>query len=329
MKTTPKNFISKVKQIFKIIGFVLVGLIIFGLIFEQVAELIDKKTLKAPGQLIQVVDHKMHIYCTGESKNGSPTVILEAGGGNIWATWSRIQPKISQFTKVCSYDRSGYGFSEGSKDSRTNLEVVQELELLLRNANVPGPYVLAGHSIGGYYIRLFASRHMDEVKGLVFIDSSHEKQGELLNQPMSLTDKVMNKVMEEVMYSAIRVGVARAVMTFDPALLGMPTENLNYNKGLLLSQTFEQTNKVEDMNAALQSASQVGAVRDLSNIPIRVLTAQSSIDGAGDMDWLGWQKDIANLSTNSKQITVANTSHYIHVDQPQIVIDQILELIRN
>jgi pimeloyl-ACP methyl ester carboxylesterase len=329
MKNKKQKTVSKVKKVFKIIGLVILGLIIAGLIFEQIAEFIDKKTLKAPGQMIQVGDHKMHIYCTGENKNGSPTVILEAGGGNIWATWSSVQPEISKYTKVCSYDRSGYGFSEGSKDNRTNIEVVQELEQLLTNANIKGPYVLAGHSIGGYYIRVFASRHMNEVKGLVFIDSSHENQGELMDQKISTTDKIMGKVMEGVIYFAIKTGVARLVITADPGYIGMPKENLSYNRGfLLLSGGSSRTNKVDDMEGAFGSTDQVKAVRNLGNIPIRVLTADSSIAGSGDMDWLGWQKDIASLSTNGKQMTVANTSHFIQVDQPQTVIDQILELIK-
>ena len=150
---------KKVKKILRIAGLVFLSCIVAGFLYESVAEFIDSKTMKVPGQLIQVGNHKMHIYCTGENKSGSPTVILEAGGSNNWATWSNIQPEISNYTRVCSYDRSGYGFGEGSNDNRTNVEVVQELETLLINADIQPPYILAGHSIGGYYIRVFAGRN--------------------------------------------------------------------------------------------------------------------------------------------------------------------------
>jgi len=329
MKNKKQKTVSKVKKVFKIIGLVILGLIIAGLIFEQIAESIDKKTLKAPGQMVQVGDHKMHIYCTGENINGSPTVVLEEGGGSNFATWSNIQPELSKSTKVCSYDRSGWGFSEDSKNDRTVIEVVQELEQLLVNANVKGPYVLAGHSIGGYYIRVFASRHMDEVKGLVFIDSSHENQSELIDQKVPFGDLIMGKIMEGVLYTAVKTGLARLIITIDPGYVGMPKENINYNRGLMLSRLYSKTNtKTDDMVAAFRSADKVKAARNFKDIPIRVLTADSSVADSGEWDWLAWQKDLAMLSTNGTQTTVSNTSHFIATDQPQIVIDQILELIK-
>jgi len=170
---------------------------------------------------------------------------------------------------------------------------------------------------------------MDEVKGLVFIDSSHENQSELIDQKVPFGDLIMGKIMEGVLYTAVKTGLARLIITIDPGYVGMPKENINYNRGLMLSRLYSKTNtKTDDMVAAFRSADKVKAARNFKDIPIRVLTADSSVADSGEWDWLAWQKDLAMLSTNGTQTTVSNTSHFIATDQPQIVIDQILELIK-
>jgi pimeloyl-ACP methyl ester carboxylesterase len=318
---------NKFLKVLKWIGLSIVALILIGFIYEQISEFIDAKTLKAPGQMIQVGDHKMHIYCTGENKNGSPTVILEAGGGASFAEWGNIQPELSVYTKICSYDRSGYGFSENTTDGRTNIDVSKELELLLKNANIPGPYILVGHSIGGYYTRVFASSHMGEVKGLVFLDCSHEGQATAADfNNVSFFDKFM----EQITNNAIRLGIARLILTVDPSFAPMPKENLRYNIYSLIKNTLHYQNKVDDIEGAMLSDSQVAAARNFGNIPIRVLTADSSVANPNlGEKWLNWQKDLATLSTNGTQVTVANTSHFIPVDQPQAVINAIKELLQS
>jgi pimeloyl-ACP methyl ester carboxylesterase len=320
---------NKFLKVLKWIGISFAGLLLIGFIYEQVSEFIDKKTLKEPGQMIQVGDHKMHLYCTGENKNSNPTVILEAGGGNIFATWSLIQPELSKQTKVCSYDRSGYGFSEGTQDNRTNEDIAKELETLLANADVPGPYILVGHSIGGYYTRVFAKNNLKNTTALVFIDSSHEEQAVKYGyDPNSMT--IIEKAMEQLIYGSIRFGVARVVMTINPKLLGMPKDSLKYNRGLLLSQTFVQKNKIkDDMITSMESANQVASARNFSNVPIRVLTGDhEKIDPETWPEWLAWQKDLATLSSNGSQTVVNGSGHYIHVDEPEVVINTIKEFLK-
>ena len=189
---------NKFLRVLKWTGLILVTLVLIGFIYEQISEYIDKKTLKAPGQLIQVGDHKMHIYCTGENKNGNPTVVLEAGGGDNYTAWHRVQPEISKSTKVCSYDRSGIGFSEGTQDQRTNDDVVLELETLLNNANIRGPYIMVGHSMGGFYTRLFTKRNISQVKGLIQIDPSIEEMAKLDAGDTPMIVRVQSSIIESL-----------------------------------------------------------------------------------------------------------------------------------
>jgi len=117
----------------------------------------------------------MHIYCTGQ---GSPTVILEAGMGDSSLIWSTIQPEIANSTRVCSYDRAGYGWSEESPFPRIANTQVEELHKLLVNASIQGPYVMVGHSLGGMIVRMYAHNYPNDVNGVTY---TWDNNGNLLN----------------------------------------------------------------------------------------------------------------------------------------------------
>ena len=84
----------RVKRFFKILGLAIVCLFFAGFTYERVAEYIDSKSITPPGQMVQVGDNKLHIYCIGENINGSPTVILEAGAGNFYTSWKKVNQKF-------------------------------------------------------------------------------------------------------------------------------------------------------------------------------------------------------------------------------------------
>src|SRR6185437_1161890 len=133
-------------------GLLLNGLL-YGLSFQAIASAVDAAHYPAPGKLVDVGGYKLHINCTG---TGNPTVILDAGLGGTSLDWSKIQPAVTHFTRVCSYDRAGYGWSESGPGLRTSQQIVKELHLLLAHAQINGPYVLVGHSAGGLNMRLYA-----------------------------------------------------------------------------------------------------------------------------------------------------------------------------
>lgn len=103
--------------------------------------------------------------CIGESKEGQPTVILESGLGDFSVEWSRVQPRIASVARVCSYDRAGDGWSDLAPYPRTLHQVVYELHTLLERANVGPPYVLVGHSYGGWLVQLYASDYRTQIAG--------------------------------------------------------------------------------------------------------------------------------------------------------------------
>jgi pimeloyl-ACP methyl ester carboxylesterase len=105
------------------------------------------------------------------SGSGSPVVVLDSGLGGDISQWRLVHPEVAKFTRVISYDRAGLGWSDRGPRDRTSKQIVKELHTMLKQAEVPGPYVLVGSSFGGYNVQLFAHEYPDQVAGLVLVDS--------------------------------------------------------------------------------------------------------------------------------------------------------------
>ncbi|HET6970246.1 MAG TPA: alpha/beta hydrolase [Phenylobacterium sp.] len=128
--------------------------------------------VQKPGQLVRLADQRqINLRCAG---SGTPTVILESGFGADSGAWYKVQPELARMTRVCAYDRAGYGFSDPAPLPVDGATIARDLDEALRRADIPGPYVMVGHSAGGLYARLFAGRRLREVKGLVLLDPTVE-----------------------------------------------------------------------------------------------------------------------------------------------------------
>jgi len=152
-----------------ILSLSLVGLLLLGLSYQAIASAVDASHYPPPGKLVDIGGYRLHINCTG---TGSPTVILDAGLGGTSLDWSKVQPAVAHFTRVCSYDRAGYGWSDTGPGPRTSQQIVKELHLLLVHAQVSGPYILVGHSLGGLNMRQYAYRYPGEVAEMVLLNAT-------------------------------------------------------------------------------------------------------------------------------------------------------------
>ena len=141
-----------------------------GVVFQFAMVERDSYRYPAPGKLVDIGGLRLHINCTG---TGSPAVIMEAGPNDSSVIWQLVQPEISKFARVCSYDRAGFGWSDAPNNARSSSNIAEELERLLSRAAVPGPYVLVGHDFGTLDLRVFTARHRQQVAGMVFVDSVH------------------------------------------------------------------------------------------------------------------------------------------------------------
>jgi pimeloyl-ACP methyl ester carboxylesterase len=299
--------------------------------YQAVAGARDALRFPPPGRLIDVGGHRLHIHCAGE---GGPTVVIEGAGGGASAEWAVVRDAIAEMTQVCNYDRAGYGWSDPSPKPRTSQRIVEELHTLLERAEVPGPYVLVGHSLGGFNVRLFARTYPGDVAGLVLVDSSHGQQllripGEvrMLQRQRRLLGVAGALAPFGVLRLATAAGLGRRVFGFAT----LPQGARERARALALQSHVTRTLHAE-LSAVEQSFAQSGdESRPLGDIPLAVLSRSErpADDGASDFytspevqrAWSELQKELATSSTNSRHIIAERSGHYIHLDQPEVVID--------
>ena len=264
-----------------------------------------------PGKLVELKGRKDHVRCAGQ---GSPTAILEAGLPGNSLAWMSVFSEIAELTRVCTYDRPGYGWSDPADSPRTAEIIVQELRMLLQGADIKPPYVLVGHSFGGLLMQLYAARFPNDVEGMVLVDSSHPDQAH----------RTLD--MEEI------EGIAASLKILGPLglarlLLPVPTGNPDsrdaavreLERELLMSSPTLRT-VVAEMSALRESLNQVAqSSTNLGDKPLVVLT-----EGRRRADfWLRMQEELSQLSTNSEWQVVDGTGHFIQQEQPQTVVDAV------
>jgi pimeloyl-ACP methyl ester carboxylesterase len=160
-----KRAIRPLRISFGLIAFVFL-LLMVTTIYEAVATADERARFPPPGRLVDVGAYRLHLRCEGQ---GSPTVVLESGSGMTSNEWTLVQPDVTKFTRVCSYDRAGLGWSESGPPA----DPVELLHALLRKGEVPGPYAIVGHSYGSGLVLRFAYRFPNEVKGMVLTAASY------------------------------------------------------------------------------------------------------------------------------------------------------------
>jgi pimeloyl-ACP methyl ester carboxylesterase len=297
-------------------------LVLAGFLYENVSEARDLRFNPMPGQRIDVGGFKMHIHCTGQ---GSPTVMLESGLGDTYVSWRKVQPQIAKFARVCSYDRAGLGFSDSSSQPRTSKVMAEELHTLLGAAKIAPPYVLVGHSMGGFNVRLFAGLYRNEVAGVVLVDSSHPDQENRLPPELKNMEGSWLREAEFLEYT-MPVGIPRLLDLCETDPIPRAAEcNLH-----------SQRENVAELKAFRDSAAETAAAGTLGDLPMVVLShdpEKPSADLPGDLAkptndaWEKMQEELAYLSTRGTQVIAKGSAHYIQIDRPDVVIDAVRNIV--
>ena len=323
-------------------GIGVIVLVIFAAtVREWFATRADARRFPQEGRSVNVGGFRLNIDCSGTARPGTPAVILESGAGVPAVGWKLVQPEIAKFTKVCSYDRAGYGWSDPPTDmQRTSLQGMKELHTLLQNASVPPPYVLVGHSLGGFNIRVFNGLYPSEVAGAVFVDSSHEDQ-------MDRMPPTLKKMLEaqlkppgwelKLVPFAVHTGMLRLIQAKSRGQNNLPAELGEEIEYLQRRTVFVETGAAE----IRYFPESVRETRDSGNFgdkPLIVLTAGKFVDlpeipkNEVDEFQQTWthelQPQLAKLSTKGKQSIVANSDHMIPMEQPQAVVDAVREVVQ-
>jgi pimeloyl-ACP methyl ester carboxylesterase len=302
-----------------------------GVLYQYVSTKIDEKKYPPPGKMVDVGGYRLHLNCIGSV---GPTVVLDAGLGCNSLDWTLIQPEISKFTRVCSFDRAGYPWSDKSFLKRTSQNMVIEMHTLLHNAKVPGPYILVGHSFGGVNALLYASTYPDDVAGIVLVDSSHEDQLEKFPS-MLMPNTILIKFL-------VYTGIQRLMNLYLPQ--GRKSFSMFPKKiqDICLDQrsSNEYINTViEEMSNLKESLGQLKkAGKFLENKPLIVIVAGKPEKEEGDSQkqneeffeiWKELQDDHVTKSTKGKLLIAKNSDHMVNRNQPSIVVEAVHEIVDN
>jgi pimeloyl-ACP methyl ester carboxylesterase len=311
-----------------IIFVVLVAPPILGFSYETVMAAGNAERYPPPGQLVAVNGHTMHLYCTGQ---GSPTVVLDSGAADYSLSWTLVQPELSKTTRVCSYDRAGFGWSDPGPEPRSPQQIATELHTLLVNAGIPAPYVMVGQSNGGKYVRMFASLYPSEVVGMVLIDARHESL-----EPKERTPEQNTRDSEAYRsslnaYAVLgRLGVAplfgvSLLQSANPPVRNLPTD-IQAEMALIAVQQDTLNTMVTEGAGGMTNDTQLQAAT-LGNMPLVVLTARTTMQA--EPRWEKAQQAQVALSTNSRWQIVENSSHMIQWDQSATVIGAVQTVIKS
>ena len=306
----------------------------------------DKKpAYSPPGRLMDVGGYRLHLNCTGK---GGPAVVLIAGGGDFSFDWSLVQPDVSRFTRVCSYDRAGLAWSDPGPTPRTMRQEVYELHTLLKTARIKAPYVLVGHSIGGLVARVYAEQYPKEVAGIVLVDPTHEDttlmyQGKLVRVregakgiPVPPAQTMQSSPPKPPTKEDIKQ------FEFNQKMFGAPKTEPPFDKLPASIQAMRLWFRSQPPHAAagpdlwaeeLQAMYMARAKSpdQLGDVPLVVLLAKHEYGNPPpDISADEWKRvneekrqqkvGLTNLSRNSRLIVAEKSGHHIQLDEPQVVI---------
>ncbi len=304
-----------------------------------------------PGRLVPASGTRLNFYCMG---SGSPAVVFDSGWEDWAPAWAVVQPQVAKWTRACSYDRAGAGFSEAGPMPRTSVRIADELHAALHNAGIEGPYILVGHAFGGDNVRTFADRYMSDVAGMVLVEAD---PGDV--EPVELQEKDHRGqvgIIADLRECRDAVASGKPLPPL-PSSPGQPARTCaqQFFRGLPEAEWSPELNaallqlaqhKVAMYDAYISEMEEVPADelylqqnrRSFGARPIRVITTGNHAVGAigsrpTSLAHLKYEYDIAlaqarwlELSSNAKQVFTRNSSEYVQFDEPAVVVDAIREV---
>jgi pimeloyl-ACP methyl ester carboxylesterase len=283
----------------------------------------------APGQLIDLGGRRLHVQCAG---TGSPTVIVENGGGSFSVEWALVQREVAKYTGICTYDRAGYAWSDRGPADDGIEQIMDDLNLLLRRANIPPPYVFVGASLGCIYARAYQRRFPEQVAGLVFVDGTHDEGVAFIvdgkRKPIShLSAEELPAAYDEYVRLAPK---PKAGPEDAHPLDGLPPEvrrarhwaleKLIAEVGLLPHGLVAAESWRQEFTALRRQ--RLSKAHPLGDLPLIVLERSEGSDETHHAQ----QVQLAGLSSAGKLIKAEGSGHMIHLYRPELVAQAIKDV---
>ncbi len=315
-----------------------VGLLaLVGYLLEPRAAARSVEQYPPPGQMVDVGGHRLHLYCTGE---GWPVVVIEADRGGYSLQWLAVQARAAAFTRVCVYDRAGYGWSEPGPLPRTGGRIADELHVLLENAGEAPPYVLVGHGSGGQVARLYASLYPREVSGLVLVEVATAEVAAEAPREIRRAQARQGRARWGLALVA-RLGAMRALAGL--GLIGPPpwAEALPASlRGAALAVGEDSAYyraSIAEAAAWAESQVELEAAGPLPDVPLCVVARGRAepLPGVGveaqleyERLWRRAQMNLTSLTSAADVIVAEGSGHNVMLDQPGFLAEAIGEVVQ-
>jgi pimeloyl-ACP methyl ester carboxylesterase len=280
-----------------------------------------------PGEFVDIGGYNLHLHCQGEG--AGPTVILEAGNADFSTMWAKVQPKLAASVHVCAYDRAGLGWSERGTAPRTLAAMTDELHRLLDAAGIDGELLLVGHSFGGIVMRSFAASYPDRVVGLVLIDPAHERQ---LEASPTIREAVESRVAQFEGLVPLASWGLLAILPQTIPNRGLPEDAHADYTAVLATRNYFAVAAEETRMLPANLDAMAKLPRDLGDLPLTVVS-RGRVDGppglapadlnALEQAWGDLQGDLAGLSSVSRQVVAEDAGHYVQLDHPDVVVEEV------
>jgi pimeloyl-ACP methyl ester carboxylesterase len=345
--TSVRSLGSITKTIFVWLLTSLLILVLFALIVESYRKYQNERLFPAPGRLYQVNEHQMHLWCEGQ---GEPTVVLDAGAGMFSSGWRWVIPEISLVTRVCAFDRSGLGWSEPALPPYDGISAADELNELLRQANIQKPFIYVGHSLGGNLGMIYHHQYPNDLSALVMLEPANpgillrelsEDRGTAIVRGAPISECGARCLMGAL---ASSLGVIDIVF----ALIDVVNDPLFHSQAL--AEFKARTNRTENLEYLLQRGKYITEImfqsadsNSFQDLPIAVLHSENAGELLGDstdeqelladrkQGVLAYQKmvDQSSQSLGLTEINNANHLTMVMYQQPaEIVAGRILEILQ-
>lgn len=308
-----------------------VALLASGVVYQAIKLRSDARRFPQEGKSVDIGGYRLNLNCTGQ---GHPTVILEAGLTVPAISWRAVQREVAEFTRVCSYDRAGYDWSDPGPIPRTSAQSMKELHTLLRNAGESPPFVLVGHSYGGTNVRIYDSLYPSDVAGMVLVEPGHEDL-KLPAQFQASFDATVQERRESLKWSSLlyRIGFSRFMARdkIDAPYLPYDKQEWAY---FAIQPKFHAAvaSELENLD---QGKSELRSAGTLGDKPLAVLIARDSLldlplpepdKAALNTTWVELEKRLAQLSSRGKWVMVTGSTHMIPIERPDAIVGAVREI---
>jgi pimeloyl-ACP methyl ester carboxylesterase len=308
----------------------------------------DRQAAPVPlGTLVDIGGRRLHLITAGAE---TPAVVLEAGAGGFALDWSLVLPQVATFTQVCAYDRAGHAWSEPGPAPRTARQLAFELHAALQQGGISGPYVLVGHSFGGFLVRAFASHYPDQVAGMVLVDVVHEDARVPMRDGVTRIRATATGRVAPDPQLALSAQAAPPELPAElqgnlpPAEMYPPFDRLPQELHALRlwadAQPAHLAAWFAEMDWSPEDVAALFASRDIDACPLgdRPLVVVSREHGdypdtptvsAAELEAerVHHQRDLLRLSRNSRHVIAEGSGHNVHLERPDLVVRAIRDVV--